>query len=429
MTDSRHDDTQRREDPDWSRAVEVPRIRSDDTGGVARTTGLGQLVRDVSGGIPRAHARSFERTRAHHVVTSRPIERHFEDTTDDWALVDHWLEPEPNRRPTRAGIDPTLLRLGAAAAVGVLMIPVALALREEDGELRADEAAAVTTALPQPLAAPATTVATIPPTAAPVQAAIPAIAGGDSAAAIAAPVAGLDEPSCAGIYTVIPNDFWNRFPKSSGVSVEEWLAANDATADTPLYVGDELCIPAGATAPAPPSASTVPPTTAVPAMTVTPAPTPVATQTPPPVAPVAVVAQSPAPPRPVVTTPPAPIPSGAASTESLCGTLPTSNGNPSGTPGPATVEALIREIWPDDLEVRALCIAKREARLRADVNNWCCYGVFALYFDYVSADLRATFGVDEPSDLYDARTNIAIAYQVYLRGGWDPWSQTDPGAG
>ena len=90
---------------------------------------------------------------------------------------------------------------------------------------------------------------------------------------------------------------------------------------------------------------------------------------------------------------------------------------------------MIREIWPDDIEVRALCIAKREAKLRADLNNWCCYGVFALYFEYVPKDLKALYGVDEASDLYDARTNIAIAYQVYLRGGWDPWSQTDPGSG
>ena len=54
--------------------------------------------------------------------------------------------------------------------------------------------------------------------------------------------------------------------------------------------------------------------------------------------------------------------------------------------------------------------------------------MFALYFDYVPSDLKAQYGVNEPSDLYDPRTNISIAYQVYLRGGWDPWSQTDPGA-
>ena len=88
---------------------------------------------------------------------------------------------------------------------------------------------------------------------------------------------------------------------------------------------------------------------------------------------------------------------------------------------------MIREIWPDDIEERALQIAYNEAKWRPDLNNWCCYGVFALYFKYVPADLKAAYGVDEPSDLYDARTNISIAYQIYLRSGWDPWSQTDPG--
>ena len=109
----------------------------------------------------------------------------------------------------------------------------------------------------------------------------------------------------------------------------------------------------------------------------------------------------------------------------MCGALPTQNG--STTAGPAEVEAIIREIWPDDIEVRALCIAKREANLRPDLNNWCCYGVFALYFTYIPNDLKQQFGIDDPSDLWDARTNIALAYQIYLRGGWDPWSQTDPG--
>jgi len=111
----------------------------------------------------------------------------------------------------------------------------------------------------------------------------------------------------------------------------------------------------------------------------------------------------------------------------MCGALPTSNGSTGA--GPAEVEAIIREVWPDDIEVRALCIAKREANLRPDLNNWCCYGVFALYFTYVPADLKAQYRVDDPTDLWNARTNIEIAYQIYVRAGWDPWSQTDPGSG
>jgi LysM repeat protein len=441
MTDFRDDDTQFWEDPDWNRTGDVPRVRADDTGSVTRVNRLGKLARDVTGAIPRTtRDHSFERTRTHHVVSTRPAPRE-EALDEDWGPVDHWLEPEPNRRAA-VGVDPRLLRIGAVGLVGVLMIPVALALGEDDdGELQAADATVATTVAPQVLAAPATTVITVPPTVARYVAPQPAAAEGAAAAQspTAAAAAEPEEPQCAGTYTVIPNDFWNRFPKTSGASVEEWLAANDATADTPLYVGDELCIPAGATAPDPPPATTTPPTTAAPVTTAAPAPAPAAAPAPAPVvtqpaaapAPAAapVTTAAPAPPPPVVTQAPAPIPAGAPSTEALCGAMPTSNGNPAGTPGPAEVEALIREIWPDDIEVRALCIAKNEAKLRADLNNYCCYGVFAIYFRWVADDLRATFGIDEPSDLYDARTNIALAYQLYVRGGWDPWSQTDPGPG
>ena len=73
---------------------------------------------------------------------------------------------------------------------------------------------------------------------------------------------------------------------------QKWLAANNATADTPLYVGDELCIPVGATAPAPPPATTQPPQPRPPrrrpqapsrrqAPVTTPRPAPVATPAPP----------------------------------------------------------------------------------------------------------------------------------------------------
>ena len=176
-----------------------------------------------------------------------------------------------------------------------------------------------------------------------------------------------------------------------GASVDEWLAANNATADTPLYVGDELCIPAGATAPEP--------------------------RRPPrprrrPRRPAATAAADPAPDsrpsrrrrrrphrgaarsrrRPGRRPPPAPRrtdPRRRAVDRGAVRRDADEQRQPRRHAGPAEVEAIIREIWPDDLEVRALCIAKREANLRADLNNWCCYGVFALYFDYVADDLRA----------------------------------------
>ena len=68
-----------------------------------------------------------------------------------------------------------------------------------------------------------------------------------------------EAPECAGTYTVVAGDYWIRFVDSSGASLDEWLAANDAAPDTELHVGDELCIPAGAQAPAQTVAETAPP--------------------------------------------------------------------------------------------------------------------------------------------------------------------------
>ena len=88
---------------------------------------------------------------------------------------------------------------------------------------------------------------------------------------------------------------------------------------------------------------------------------------------------------------------------------------------------MIREIWPDNIEERALTIARRESSLRPDAyNGWGCYGVFQIYFNANRAFL-ASQGVTSPEQLLDARTNVTVAYELYKRSGFSPWSQTDPG--
>ncbi|MFW2333825.1 transglycosylase SLT domain-containing protein, partial [Ilumatobacter sp.] len=70
----------------------------------------------------------------------------------------------------------------------------------------------------------------------------------------------------------------------------------------------------------------------------------------------------------------------------------------------------------------AMMIAQRESRFnpRAD-NNWCCYGVFQIYFE-VHKGWLDDFGVYTASDLFDAEKNIAAAHHLYERaGGWGPW--------
>ena len=376
-----------------------------------------------------------------------------------------WVAEPPARR-SALGVDPRLMRMGALAAAAVLLVPLVMAVTADGGSgdgVRSEGGAStvVTTLAPQSASTLDSGVVEITAAVRPVPSDADVDTDDDADAVAAAealgekgstdddsdegsdaPVAASDEqatasePACAGTYTVVAGDYWLRFVESSGATLEDWLDANGAEPETQMYEGDELCIPAGAQAPSAPAA-VAPDTTA-------PDPPPLR----PPIrrrtrllrnrrrrprrrhlrprprrSPLRHPRRRPRPPAPPA---PAPtVPQGAPSTEGVCGALPTQNG--STTAGPAEVEAIIREIWPDDIEVRALCIAKREANLRPDLNNWCCYGVFALYFTYIPNDLKQQFGIDDPSDLWDARTNIALAYQIYLRGGWDPWSQTDPG--
>jgi hypothetical protein len=94
---------------------------------------------------------------------------------------------------------------------------------------------------------------------------------------------------------------------------------------------------------------------------------------------------------------------------------------------PDDVEAIIRQIWPDELEDRALVIAQRESGLRPDAyNGWCCYGLFQIYFD-ANRSFLSSLGVTAAEQLFDARTNARVAYAMYQRSGWGPWASTDPG--
>lgn len=241
------------------------------------------------------------------------------DHADDarWAAVDAWVTPELDEQPARrrggaagasgVGVDPRLLRIGGLVAAVVVLIPVAAALGGGD-----DETPTVAAAVEAPIVAPQqdsepTTPETIAITAAVVPIAAdsanesdddladdatsqggvsdkPAASQSDSAASASASqaVAVADpEPVCAGQYTVVAGDYWLRLSTDGGGTTDEWLAANDANLQTALFPGDELCIPEGASAPAPPT-TTAPPTTQPPTTTAPPTTQPPATTQPPP---------------------------------------------------------------------------------------------------------------------------------------------------
>ena len=139
---------------------------------------------------------------------------------------------------------------------------------------------------------------------------------------------------------------------------------------TPLFVGAEICLPAGATTPAPPVTTTQAPATT----------TPPTTQ------------------APTTTTAPVAEP-----------------------PGPDDIKQIIRDVWPDDLEAQALEIAYRESRFVPTAKNFCCYGLFQIYWEVHDVWLD-DIGITSASQLYDPETNARAAYALYQRaGGWGPW--------
>lgn len=368
--------------------------------------------------------RSGRRTRTHHVVTRSaplpPLEREHdaEFWAEDAAPVDAWieaLEPARPRPARRAGVDPRLLRLGLAVTALVLMVPIALALRkDDDAGLRSQDPTAVVSASTIARANPAERLAKADrrarrasrttTTAAPASVA----ATSDDEPAMAVAMRAPSEPVCGGEYIVVDGDYWWRFADSEA-DLNAWLNANGASLETPLYSGDVLCIPEGASAPAPPTTvapatttsapgtTDAPPATEPPEVTTTTTASPATTEAPPPTEP------------PATTSPP-----------------PTTAPPPTDPPAtPGDVEAIIRDIWPNELEDRALVIATRESGLRPDAyNGWCCYGLFQIYFD-ANRSFLASLGVTAPQQLFDARTNTTVAYAMYQRSGWAPWSSTN----
>lgn len=361
---------------------------------------------------------------------------------DDFAPVHAAAGHSEQRR--RGGIDPLLTRIGAAVVVTTLLVPLAVGLNSGDGpsdfiasaEIAGAEADAaadntadetVITLTPVETSAPAEAQADVyvdpsqlPPavpvntdpvadstsassadddsdddaTATSSQDASTASIAVDEMSASAADAdeesdaAGIDAPVdaadtaeritaiCAVDYTVVDGDFWIRLAEASGVELAELLEANDATVNTPLYPGSEICLPAGATTPAPPT-------------TVAPAPDATTTTT--------------------------------TSTTTTSTTTTTTTVAPSPA-GPDDIKQIIRDVWPDELEDRALEIAYRESRYVPTAKNYCCYGLFQIYWS-VHQSWLADIGVTDDQQLYDPETNARAAYALYQRaGGWGPWA-------
>jgi hypothetical protein len=329
------------------------------------------------------------------------------DDDHESAIADPWNVPAPVA--PRPMIDPLLARLGAVVILMTLLVPAVLgfASDSDDGDaLRTatepaagdpslessvmdtdavvEPAANSTEAVAVPAGQPATTPA---PTAAPTSSAAAATTTADDTEPATAP---LTVDTCGIDYEVVAGDFWIRIADGSGAPLADLLAVNDATVSTPLYPGSTICLPAGATAPPAPSSTPTSsgsnsqgsPTTAAPAPTSPPATAPPTTA------------------APTTTNPPLPPASNATAAE---------------------VQAIIRAVWPDELEERALEIARRESNFIPTAKNFCCYGVFQVYWS-VHKSWLSGIGITSAEQLYDPTTNARAALALYERaGGWGPW--------
>ena len=207
----------------------------------------------------------------------------------------------------------------------------------------------------------------------------------EEAAPVTAPP--VTEPPCGDDYELAAGDYWIRIADAADVDLADLLAVNDASVDTVLVPGDSICLPVGASTPAPPT---------------TPAPRAAATTATNAASPTRSSASTPT----VTTTPPAPTT-----------TVPA---RPVAVSAAAAV-AIIRAVWPDDLEERAIEIAWRESNHRSNVNNSCCYGLFQIHWEAHRSWL-SSMGVTSAWHLYDAKANTVAAYTLYQRaGGFGPW--------
>ncbi len=171
--------------------------------------------------------------------------------------------------------------------------------------------------------------------------------------------------ACVKTYVVVLGDGWLRIANRHGVALKELLKVNAAGLSTFLMVGRKICVPANATAP------TVTTTTVKATKTTRPPPTPTIYP-------------------------------------------------PTRTYTAAEVEAIIREIWPDELEEEALRIAYRESHFNPRAQNYCCYGLFQIYYNVHKLWL-AEMGVTSGEQLLDPVVAAKAGLKLYQRNGWGPW--------
>ena len=363
----------------------------------------------------------------------------------------HSVEVEDGWSATRHSgprtMNPLWPRLGAMVAIGVLALPVALMMRSsgDAGHLTSVESPPTSDAAliepsspaivaPNSSVAPTTSVAvaatgaslaasaavsqspSVAPTtvavarvetAADVESSAPSsVARAASAPPVAEKQSVLNR-SCRKSYEPVAGDYWILVASKVSVDLADLLAANNATTDTPIYPGFDVCLPANASSPTTEAPQTAPSTTDAPSPTTA---KPTSTTAKPTSTTGRAVASTV---KPTSTTAKAPV--------AVAATTTTTAAPPPRSYTRDEVAQIIRDVWPDALEDEALRIATRESNLIATARNSCCYGLFQINYSANRSSLNG-WGISSAAALFDPRVNAYAAYAMYLRaGGWGPW--------
>jgi len=348
------------------------------------------------------------------------------DDGADAAWGEEWAPETYAVPPPRGGIDPLLAKLGVVAVVLTLLVPFVLSLRgqpddrvvgaseevatlgdldlSEDGEGVSDGA----TAADERAGSGDQSSESGSAAGSGDQSSESAAGASESTKSAAETVEDPPvEESCAADYDVVDGDYWLRLSEGAGVPLSELLDANAASANTPLHPGRTICLPAGSSTPPPPPT----PSTAAPAASSSSGSSSSAGSSAS-SASSSSSSSSGSSSRSVATTPATTRPPPPPSTQPP---------PPPPPPAPEVVEQIIRDVWPDELEDKALTIAWRESNYQTTAKNYCCYGLFQMYWS-VHKSWLSGIGITSANQLYDAETNARAAYTLYQRaGGWGPW--------
>jgi len=176
--------------------------------------------------------------------------------------------------------------------------------------------------------------------------------------------------ACGSRYDVRSGDSWSLIASRASVTLDRLLSANSATTSTVILVGQQICLPPEAKAASLTSSAAAGSTSTKTSVS-----------------------------APATTLPPA----------------------PANHYSRDQVIRIIREEWPDDLEDTAIMIADRESHLNPSAQNWCCVGLFQMYWN-VHKGWLAALGVTDRSQMFDPRTAARAGYALYRRsnsfGAW-----------